>query len=1082
MKVVLPAVEQENRHSSGNHYFHSLSPPIELDGTVDTSVRDYIVVRSAQTSCCFTDNELHVDTTCQFIVLCKRAVKQDHLLQLERYFVRWLKHPALRNYSPREVVDTWQEQFHFIEEDPQNNVLGLRIPQIGAIHAILGHLKLNEEIGTVVLPTGTGKTETMLSVLIANRCTKLLVIVPSHALRYQIADKFRSLGYLRKFGIVGPAALNPITGIVEKTFDSSTSLEDFLTRCNVIVATVAILDSNIDHLAKLTSLCSHLFVDEAHHSKAAGWERLINKFSKGRVVLFTATPYRNDGQRLEGRIIFNFSLRKAQEQGYFKTIEFLPIREYDATKADERIAQKAIQRLREDLSKGHDHILMARCNDKERARTVFSLYESETDLNPVIVFSGIPSKDKIIKAIRERKHRIVVCVDMMGEGFDLPQLKVAAFHDIRKSLPITLQFAGRFTRTSLDATLGNASFVANVYQPDVKDELEDLYAKDANWNLLLPGISARTTQDQIDFQQFISGFQNMTQSIIPFQNIRPALSTVVYRNRSDGWNPRNFEAGISGLDSYTHKFSSYNANERTMVILLGRQSPIEWVNFVQLQDIEWSLIILFWNSRQNLLYIHGSDKSGHFQEMAKAVLGDGNAILINEMDVFKAFHNIQRLSLYNVGLRKVISKDLSFQSYIGRSVGEALSFLDRRQGMKNNIFGVGFSDGEKVSLGCSKKGRIWSYARGNIKELTTWFTTVGSKLIDVDIDPDKVLEGTLRPDNVARRPDQMPYFVDWDHSVYDVGEGGIEFRTINATYTPANAELFLTNATTDGPLQFEFRTDDVNVLFQLNLRERMQGVEPIADFDVTNLSSTSINVVQGKSQLSIEEFFKENPPVFWFVDGSFLHGNSHVRVGHQSLAYPKEDIVARSWSGIDISKESQGINPIVTSSIQHAIIQELSTQDYDIVYDDDSSGEVADVICIKDNDTTIDIHLFHLKWATGGIVGNDISNLYEVCGQAQKSVAWRYKEPEVFFDHLFRRITKRKGAHSISRVQKGDEETLERLRRLAKNEKPFKWHITIVQPAISKLNVTNNILLLLGVTSKYIKDVAAVDLKVIGSA
>jgi hypothetical protein len=31
---------------------------------------------------------------------------------------------------------------------------------------------------------------------------------------------------------------------------------------------------------------------------------------------------------------------------------------------------------------------------------------------------------------------------MLGEGFDMPELKIAAFHDIKKSLAITLQLAG----------------------------------------------------------------------------------------------------------------------------------------------------------------------------------------------------------------------------------------------------------------------------------------------------------------------------------------------------------------------------------------------------------------------------------------------------------------------------------------------------------------------------------------------------------------------------------------------------------------------------------------------------------------
>jgi hypothetical protein len=42
---------------------------------------------------------------------------------------------------------------------------------------------------------------------------------------------------------------------------------------------------------------------------------------------------------------------------------------------------------------------------------------------------------------------LVICVDMLDEGFDLPELKIAAFHDIRKSLAVTLQLAGRFRVT-----------------------------------------------------------------------------------------------------------------------------------------------------------------------------------------------------------------------------------------------------------------------------------------------------------------------------------------------------------------------------------------------------------------------------------------------------------------------------------------------------------------------------------------------------------------------------------------------------------------------------------------------------------
>ncbi|HMJ67383.1 MAG TPA: DEAD/DEAH box helicase family protein [Cyclobacteriaceae bacterium] len=1081
MQLVLPPVELDNVHPSRNHYVHYLSNSIKIDGSVESVTKSFLIFKAGDTKICLTGNENEVDTSCQFIVLCKRAIKENHLSELKTHFRQWLKHPALKSNSTQEVIESWKDKFRFIEEDKDNDVRGLRNPQVGAIYSVLGHLKLGEEIGTVVLPTGTGKTETMLSILISARCKKLLVIVPTDPLRTQIARKFKTLGYLKEFDIVEQTAINPIVGIIDSKFKNVSTLEDFFSKCNVIVSTAKIFESTIDQQEKIAEVCSHIFVDEAHHSKAIGWEKIINKFDKGRIILFTATPFRNDGERLDGRIIFNFTLRRAQEQGYFKEIEFLPIREYDAAKSDQLIADRAVARLREDLSDGHDHILMARCNDKERARKVFQCYQQHEDLNPVMVFSGIPSKDQIIEDIRQCRHRIVVCVDMMGEGFDLAQLKVAAFHDIRKSLPITLQFAGRFTRTSFDTSLGNASFVANVYQKDVQDELEDLYAQDANWNILLPGISARVTQEQIDFRDFLSGFQNTNESMVPFQNIRPALSTVVYKNRTDTWNPKNFEAGIPSLSSYTHKFSSLNHAAKTLVILLGRQVPVDWGNFIQIGNLEWDIIVVYWNTAQNLLYVHGSDRSGHFQPMAKAVLGEGNSTIIADMEVFKVFHEVERLSLFNVGLRKVISKDLSFQSYIGRSVGEALDYIERGRGIKNNIFGVGFYEGEKTSLGCSKKGRIWSYARGNIKELTEWCTQLGGKLLDPNIDPDTVLRGTLRPSTVTTRPQVLPLFVDWDPLIYGADEDAFEFRTENATYTPATAELRLINTSESGPLQFEFHTDGLNIPFQMDLTEKVIGQESIAEHTIVKLSPTLVTVAIGRRQYSIEDFFQMYVPIFWFIDGSFLDGNRYVTTRQHLIPFPKENIIARNWANVNIGIEPQGVSPIATISIQYAIIQELCSLDFEIVYDDDGSGEIADVIAIKDNLASIDIHLFHLKAAEGANVSNDITNLYEVCGQAQKSVIWKHKDSKEFFDHLFRRREKKRGSHSINRLQKGTEEILDKFRRVARNEKPSKFYITIVQPSISKQSSSENILLLLAATSKFIKDVASVNLDVIGS-
>ncbi|WKK83391.1 hypothetical protein [Marivirga arenosa] len=100
-------------------------------------------------------------------------------------------------------------------------------------------------------------------------------------------------------------------------------------------------------------------------------------------------------------------------------------------------------------------------------------------------------------------------------------------------------------------------------------------------------------------------------------------------------------------------------------------------------------------------------------------------------------------------------------------------------------------------------------------------------------------------------------------------------------------------------------------------------------------------------------------------------------------------------------------------------------KDFEIIYDDDGSGEIADVIGINNGDKTIDIHLFHLKYAKNGRTSNDISNFYEVCGQAQKSLNWKSRDGKDFFNRLFRRVTKSKNDVTCSRIIKGNEEDLE---------------------------------------------------------
>ena len=66
--------------------------------------------------------------------------------------------------TPDEVVSSYVDAFQFRQTDPATGAGGLREPQIGALHAVLAHWTTRSTSpATVVMPTGTGKTETMLA-------------------------------------------------------------------------------------------------------------------------------------------------------------------------------------------------------------------------------------------------------------------------------------------------------------------------------------------------------------------------------------------------------------------------------------------------------------------------------------------------------------------------------------------------------------------------------------------------------------------------------------------------------------------------------------------------------------------------------------------------------------------------------------------------------------------------------------------------------------------------------------------------------------------------------------------------------
>lgn len=1085
-------IELKNWFGTKNIICQLLAPRQEISLDEVEETRSYIVAIDSGVRYCLTGNPNIFDSSSEFIILTDHTPTKQKLLDGTIKQKRWLRHPNMAEHTPDEVINSWTNQFVYKEEVDEEHP-GLRKPQLGALHAVLGHFLAPNDVATVVLPTGTGKTETMLSAMVAGKCKRLLVTVPSSALRNQLFGKFKNLGVLKdpKFGIVGDTALYPIVGVINTAFQSAEELSDLIEKCNVVITTMQIIDSAPQEQQDVyVSAFTNVFVDEAHHIVAASWRKFADRFSKHRLIQFTATPFRNDGQRLEGKIIFNYPLKQAQEDGYYRTIDFLPIREYDDDKADRAIAAKAIEKLREDLAVGYHHILMARCENKSRANEVYGIYQELcSDLYPVALYSGHSQYRENYERVLRREAKVIVCVNMFGEGFDLPELKIAAFHDIRKSLPVTLQFAGRFTRTSRDANLGNASFIANLADITVQQELDNLYEEDADWNILLANANDNRVNNQEEYKQLLEGFRNGVNSKIPVSSIYPKLSAVVYKCFTNTWHPDDFLNGIRSFDDLDYTSYDINDREKLVVAVFAKEQNIEGIHVKDVKTLAWSYLVLFWDSDRNLLFINSSDNGSVYKDVANHVIGEQGRepVLISGIDVFRTFHNVKRTKLRNVGLKVYLGKDIRFRMHAGRDVEKALSDAELRNSEKAFVVGDGFEDGEKTSIGASFKGRIWSLnGAGDILTFKNWCLEQGEKLTNAAIDGNQILTESLIPKTIHQLPQRaVPFAIDWDAFLWAETANHFTFNLLGVETLLYDTDIELRD---DNPIQgnvvfFAVTNGIQRVEFKLELFENNQNPNNVySDYRVVKVTDGVATIKYGRQEMDLAIFLYNNTPTIFFTDGSSLCGTEYIELKTPPAIFNRDRIMDWNWQGVNLAVESQGVVPnIRTDSIQYRVIQELINGDYDIVYDDDNAGEIADVITLKQENNEIHVELYHLKFAQGGEVTGRIGNFYEVCGQAQKSSNWKYKEPEEMLNHLLRRETKREGGDESTRIQKGDHETLVKLLKLAKKKIPVTYRIFIVQPGASKAGVSNEILTLLGVTDSYLKDRTGIDLNVITS-
>lgn len=1009
----------------------------------------------------------------------------DDISDTTEFLWDWLG--DLKDYAstPDKVLEAWQNKFSFKLEDEDRDLPGLRTPQIGALHAISAHFSVGKkfEPATVVLPTGTGKTETMLAMQVYRQLPKTLVIVPTNALRTQIWKKFKSLGVLPSAGVVPTEIARPFVARLSKGLRTVDEAREILERSNVIVTLPNTLRvSNNEAVEYLLANCSDLIVDEAHHISAPKWLAIRDRFNAKRITQFTATPFRQDNKRVDGKIIFNFKLGEAQEAGYYRPINLKTVEEFgDEEERDRKIALMAIASLRRDREElGLDHLLMARTKTTERADKVCSIYrELAPDFKPQVIYSGSGrtlANRAALNSLMDRGEngaRIIVCVDMLGEGFDLPNLKVAALHDTHKSLAVTLQFIGRFTRKGAIEEIGDATVVANIADPETERKLANLYAEGADWDMIIQRLSEDRIDNELRLQDVVQGLKENgnLHSQVSLWNLRPALSTQIYKTTCEDWSPLKYK---DVLPKDAESWYSISEEDNILVAITYQSGTVRWGNYQNLFDTFYDLIIAHWDKEEGALFLYSSDYKGlRIEKMAQEIT-DENTELLSGPAIFNILNNVELPLVKNLGSSRVGA--ISFTSYFGPNVTDGLASIEKAESALNNIACLGYEDGERVLWGgTQRKGKVWQQTSGTISEWLNWCSKTWLKVSKEDEIDTNITRDFLRPEKLVRPHTSIPISVQWGEQA-QILYNNKQFVQFGEDEVPLFlVDLEISSIAEDGSFIIQIVSDNYSSEYQFQISEEFSG-----GYRYTKVSGPDVFFRKANgTAVSLEEHLLSDPFIIRYVDGTHSYNCYHIPMRLNAGTFPRERLEAWDWDSIPLNRESMHKEGD-TSTIQYKTFDQIQ-HEYDLVFNDDGCGEAADLVAIKDvDDGTIRLCLIHCKGASGGIVSNDIGNFYTVCGQAQKSITVKHGGMHILYYDLKRRheTWMREGA---SRFLKGNMKLLSFFKEKARKSR-IEFEVLIVQPGASAATASEDILKLLATTELYLVKTTQARFRVIVSA
>lgn len=817
------------------------------------------------------------------------------------------------------------------------NSTGFRPAQLAAVHAIGAHFFSSSQPGIIVMPTGSGKSAVITTAPFLLNAKRVLVLTPSRLVREQLAENFQSLVDLRKLTAIPSQIQSPSVRAISSFVGTADQWEELRT-FDVVVATVPSVSPRPEAVANPpTDLFDLVLVDEAHHSPARSWAALLQELSSCRQVLFTATPFRRDQKEIPGRVIFRYDLKRARDDQVFGEINYEAVVKGKDQSADFAIAQAVAARYSADREAGFRHLVMVRADTVSRAKELLSVYESCTSLKLELVKGThtLGHVKRVIRNLEEDKADGVVCVNMFGEGFNLPRLKIAGIHSPHKSLAVTLQFIGRFSRRAQD--VGPATFLAEPHESS--QELGELYESGSSWRELVANLSDSRIDEEIANRDMLNSFQvDFSPDFTDFSlySVRPYSHLKVYSiagnidiNVMPGF-PTSLDVVFKGV-----------SDPHGAAVYITRQTGIpRWCEDERLVDVEYDAFIFHFNQARRLLFVCSSIRRESLYDRLVLPMTGGSHAPLSSSAINRVLRNLQGIRVFSLGMktRNPLGRTESYQQRSGSQVDRSVQEVDSRRFDRGHIFATALDGEQSITIGLSTASKIWQNEYLRIPQLINICDALAEKIANRDpfltrtgldlLSPGEELEGV--PDGVV--------FAIWASGTYSGAPIATSFDSEGVEIACSILELNIAVIDSrNGHCDFSISGENLywEGRFQIGNGPLISKLDPDAPPILVNVMD---------QQVLIEEYLSELPPSFYREDLSRVEGTSLYphRGGEAPFDISRVEVVDWNAAGVDIRSEKDDTRN--GRSIFSWVEDHVRSMGDTFLFCDDGAGEVADFI------------------------------------------------------------------------------------------------------------------------------------------